>query len=448
MSKRINTVIVGGGQAGLAISYYLQQEGREHVVLERAAGVANAWRNERWDSFTLVTPNFQVRMPGAEYEGADPYGFMSKAEVVRYFDDYVERFDLPVHCGVEVYTVERLGSRYLVRTSEDDYQADNVVIATGLYQSPKIPRFSAQIPSSILQIHSSRYRNPWSLPGGGVLVIGTGQSGAQIAQELYQSGRKVYLSIGSAGRVPRRYRGKDINDWFARMGMFDTKVEELKSPRLKFHAHPQISGKNGGQSLNLHRFARDGIVLLGHVRDVRDGRFIIAPDLKETLAKVDQFEIDALKMVDAYIVRTGLTSPPQTVPQLRDGYEHEVLTELNLEEAGISTVIWAIGYSFDFSMVKLPVVDADGYPRQKRGVTEYEGLYFLGMPWLHNRRSGILFGVGDDAAYLAAQIAAGDQQQEETTAARMTRPEWELHFNSKVPQDSVDRFEEENRQEL
>jgi putative flavoprotein involved in K+ transport len=418
---RTNTVIVGGGQAGLAISFFLKQEGREHVVLERAPAVANAWRNQRWDSFTLVTPNFQVRMPGAEYSGSDPWGFMPLAEVVKYFDDYVDRFGLPVHCRVEVRSVEKLGTQYMVRTSEGDYEGDNVVIATGLYQSPRIPRFSADIAPNILQIHSSRYRNPWSLPAGSVLVVGTGQSGAQIAQELYQSGRKVYLAIGGAGRVPRRYRGRDIADWFTRMGMFDTKVDELKSPQAKFDAHPQISGKNGGQSLNLHQFARDGVVLLGHVRDVRERRLIIAPDLKETLVEVDQFEIDTLKMVDEYIVRVGLPAPPEMVPQLRDGYEQEVITELNLEGAGISTIIWAIGYSFDFSFVKLPVVDAHGYPRQKRGVTEYEGLYFLGMPWLHSRRSGILFGVGDDAAYLAAHIANRNAEDEETASARTHR---------------------------
>jgi putative flavoprotein involved in K+ transport len=439
MSQRINTVIVGGGQAGLAISYYLKQEGREHVVLERATAVANAWRNERWDSFTLVTPNFQVRMPGAEYNGDNPYGFMSKEEVVKYFDDYVELFDLPVHCGIEVFSVEKQGKRYAVRTSEVDYEADNVVIATGLYQSPRIPLFSVHISSNIVQIHSSQYRNPSSLPSGAVLVVGTGQSGAQIAQELYQSGRKVYLSIGSAGRVPRRYRGKDINDWFTWMGMFDTKVEELKSPKLKFHAHPQISGKNGGQSLNLHQFVRDGVVLLGHVRDARGGRVIVAPDLKETLSKVDQFEIDALKMVDEFIARRGLTAPLQMVHKLRDGYEQEVVTELNLEEAGISTIIWAIGYSFDFSMVKLPVVDVDGYPLQKRGVTEYEGLYFLGMPWLHSRKSGILFGVGDDAAYLAAHIAARDVPHEKAGYAG-TEHGRGMQFGDRVPEDYARTF--------
>ena len=230
-TRQVETVIVGGGQ------------GREHVVLERAPAVANAWRNQRWDSFTLVTPHFQVRMPGAEYQGNDPYGFMSLAEVIKYFDDYVLRFDPPVHCSVEVHSVEKTREGYLVRTSEGIYEAENVVIATGLYQAPKIPKLSEHLPEEILQIHSMEYKNASSLPAGAVLVVGTGQSGAQIAEELYQSGRKVYLSVGSAARVPRRFRGRDINDWFTRIGLFDTKVEELKSPGDKFSYHPQISGR-------------------------------------------------------------------------------------------------------------------------------------------------------------------------------------------------------------
>ena len=260
------------------------------------------------------------------------------------------------------------------------------------------------------------YKNPSSLPNGAVLVIGTGQSGAQIAEELYQSGRNVFLSIGSAGRVPRRYRGREINDWFTQMGMFDTDVEQLKSPQDKFAPHPQISGKNGGETLNLHQFARDRVVLLGRVRDARNGHLVIAPDLKETLAKVDQFETNALKMIDDYVVRTGLNAPTETLPQLSDGYAQKIITDFDLKDAGISTILWAIGYDFDFSLVRLPVVDTDGYPLQKRGVTEYEGLYFLGMPWLHSRRSGILFGVGDDAAYLAAHIATHGHERAEVVA--------------------------------
>ena len=227
----------------------------------------------------------------------------------------------------------------MVRTSEKNYEAKNVVIATGLYQSPKIPPFSADIPPSVMQLHSMEYRNPSTLPEGAVLVVGTGQSGAQIAQELYQSGRKVYLSIGSAGRVPRRYRGKDISDWFTRIGIFDTKVEELKSAADKFHPHPQISGKNGGQSLNLHQFARDGVFLLGHVRNAHEAQLILVPDLKETLAAVDQFEIDALKKIDDYISRAGLAVPTENIPRFLAGYEQEEVTELNLQRLGISVIL-------------------------------------------------------------------------------------------------------------
>jgi putative flavoprotein involved in K+ transport len=405
-SDKIDTVIVGGGQAGLAISYYLKREGREHVVLEQAPAVANAWRNQRWDSFTLVTPNFQVRMPGAEYSGKDPFGFLSRAEVVKYFDDYVETFELPVLCGLAVTSVEKSQRGYLIRTSGGNYRAANVVIATGLFQSPKIPEFSSAVSSRILQIHSMDYRNPSLVPPGPVIVVGTGQSGVQIAEELYQSGRKVYLSIGSAGRVPRRYRGRDINEWLTHMGVFDTRVDELKSPRAKFAPHSQISGKNGGSSLNLHQFARDGVVLLGHVHGVRDNRLVLATDMKAMLAKVDQFEVDTLRRVDDYIDRMGLDAPTEVVPQLRDGYEQAEIDTLDLNAAEVRTIVWATGYNFDFSLVRLPVADADGYPIQKRGVTEHDGLYFLGLPWLHNRRSGILFGVGDDAAYVAAHIAS------------------------------------------
>jgi putative flavoprotein involved in K+ transport len=405
LPQRIETVVIGAGQAGLAISYHLSRAGQAHLVLEKASLPANAWRNQRWDSFTLVTPNFQVRMPGAEYAGQDPYGFMSRAQVIEYLEAYAARFRLPVRCGVEVRSVERVSGEYRLVTSAGTLDAENVVVATGLYQSPKIPHFSAAFPGGIQQLHSMQYRNPASLQPGAILVIGTGQSGAQIAEELYQSGRKVFLSIGQAGRVPRRYRGRDINDWLTRMGLFDTKVQELKSAAEKFAAHPQISGKNGGESLNLHQFARDGVQLLGHVRGCSGGQLLIAPDLHETLAKVDQFEIDTVRKIDEYIARAGLSAPPETLTPLREGYAQPQITELNLTAHGIGSVIWATGYAFDFSLVRLPVVDSDGYPIQNRGVTRFEGLYFLGLPWLDSRRSGLLFGVGEDAAFLAEHMA-------------------------------------------
>ena len=406
LPQRVETVVIGAGQAGLAISYYLTLAGHAHLVLEKAALLANAWRNQRWDSFTLVTPNFQVRMPGAEYAGPEPYGFMSRAQVIEYLEAYAARFQLPVHCGVEVRSVERLSGAYRLATSAGTLRAENVVVATGLYQAPKIPHFSAAFPAEIRQLHSMQYRNPASLPPGAILVIGTGQSGAQIAEELYQSGRKVFLSIGRTGRVPRRYRGRDISDWLTRMGLFDTKVQQLKSAAEKFAANPQVSGKNGGESLNLHQFARDGVQLLGHVYGCSGGQLLIAPDLHETLAEVDQFEIDTVRKIDEYIARAGLSAPTETLQQLRDGYAQPQITGLNLTAHGIGTVLWATGYVVDFSLVRLPILDADGYPIQTRGVTHFEGLYFLGLPWLYSRRSGLLFGVGEDAAFLAAHMAA------------------------------------------
>ena len=406
MLHSIDTVIVGGGQAGLAISYYLSQEGREHIVLERAPAVANAWRNQRWDSFTLVTPNFQVRMPGAEYQGPDPYGFMTRAQIVAYFDSYVRRFQLPVRCNVEVTSVERDDQGYRIRTSAGEYRAQNVVVAIGHYQSPRLPPFSESLPADILQLHPMEYRNPSLLPPGAVMVVGTGQSGAQIAEELYQTGRRVYLSVGSAGRVPRRYRGRDINEWLTRTGAFDTKLEELPSPAARFAAHPQISGKNGGESLNLHQFARDGVQLLGHARDVRGSKLILAPDLYETLTKVDQLEVHTLKLIDEYIDRMNLNAPVETIAQLQDGYQQPLITHLDMKASGVTSVLWATGYTFDFHIVKLPVFDAFGYPIHSRGATRYQGLYFLGLPWLHSRGSGILYGVGEDASFVAANIAA------------------------------------------
>jgi len=353
-----------------------------------------------------VTPNFQVRMPGAEYQGSKPYGFMTRAAIVAYFDSYARRFQLPVRCNVAVTSVDRENEGYRVRTTDGEYRAQNVVVATGEFQTPKLPALSESLPGEIRQLHSMEYRNPSSLPPGAVLVVGTGQSGAQIAEELYQSGRSVYLSVGSAGRVPRRYRGRDINDWLTRMGAFDVKLEELASPAARFTAHPQISGKNGGESLNLHQFARDGVRLLGHVRDARGSKLTIAPDLYETLAKVDRFEVDTLKNIDAYIERMSISAPEETIAQLKDGYRQPLLSELELSANGVGSVLWATGYAFDFSLVKLPVFDASGYPIHTRGVTHYEGLYFLGLPWLHSRGSGILYGVGEDAGFVATKIAA------------------------------------------
>jgi len=294
---KIETIIVGGGQAGLSTSYHLKQLGREHIIFEAAEKPAHAWRNDRWDSFTFVTPNWSILLPGAHYAGIDPDGFFKKAEIIAYFEQYVEKFDLPLRYITTVLEVAPLenGNGYQVKTSGGNYQARNVVIATGSFQKPKFPAFSADIPANIKQLHSGRYRNPDQLPEGAVLVVGSAQSGMQIAEELYQNGRVVYLSTGTAPRAPRRYRGREIFSWLVDIGFFDQTVDTLPSQKARFIGNPQVSGKDGGHSLNLHQFVRDGVTLLGHISGAQAGRVLFKPDLKENLAKSDKAEKEIME---------------------------------------------------------------------------------------------------------------------------------------------------------
>ncbi len=405
--RHFNTIVIGGGQAGLATSYYLQQHQVEHVVFEQAAQAGNAWRNRRWDSFSLLTPNWTLQMPGAEYQGDDADGFLPRGEIVAYFEDYVKRFDLPVQYGVRVTAVEHVADsgKYQVTTERDVWLTDHVVMATGLFQGPKKPAFAENLSARITQLHSSAYRNPQSLPDGAVLVVGSAQSGCQITEELYESGRKVYLCVGSAGRAPRRYRGRDVFDWLKQAGFFDRTVDKLPSPKAKFSGNPHLSGKDGGHTINLHQFVRDGVQLLGRITSGENETVMLAGDLHESLAKVDKFEADVVKIIDDFIAKNGIDLPAESLPDLRDGYAVEIIGALDLAAEGINTIIWAQGYSFDFSLVKLPVTDADGYPIQQRGVTNYPGLYFVGMPWLSKYKSGLLVGVGEDADYIASHIA-------------------------------------------
>jgi putative flavoprotein involved in K+ transport len=333
---------------------------------------------------------------------------MPRDEIVACFEQYIDRFSLPVHYGVRVSSVEQndRGRGFLVRTDGSAFKASNIVMATGLYQRPKLPPFSADLSPHITQLHSSRYRTPQALPPGGVLVVGSAQSGCQIAEELYQSGRRVYLCVSSAGRAPRRYRGRDIYEWLNLTGFLDRTVDTLPSPKAKFAANPHVSGRDGGHNINLHQFARDGVVLLGRLAGARDSRIWLAPDLKENLAKADKFEAELVKMVDGFIEKTGLDAPKESLPELRDGFAAEENTELSLKSAGITAIKWAMGYTFDFSLVKFPIFDSDGYPVQKRGITDYPGLYFVGLSWLYKQKSGLLVGVGEDADYIASVIAA------------------------------------------
>ena len=404
MAEFINTIIVGGGQSGLSISYYLKQTGVDHIILEKAERPASAWC-QRWDSFTLVTPNWMTQLPGGEYQGDDPDGFMAREEIVAYFDSYVHRHQLPVISGVEVLSVDPSNVGYRVRTDKNEYEAANVVVAVGFYQHPKNPPFSVNCPPDIFQIHSSQYQNPQALPDGAVLVVGSAQSGSQMAEELNENGHQVYLSVSETGRFPRRYRGVDATEWMEKMGYFNRTVDKLTSSHARFAASAHGTGKNGGHTINMHQFARDGITLLGRIQDVQHNHLLIEPGLHECLRKADQFELGFVEEIDQYIEDSGLDVAEETLPHLEDGFQLEEINKLDLHEAGIRTIIWATGYGYDFSWVKIPVFDSDGLPEHERGVTRYPGLYFIGMPFLYSGKSGLLYGAAEDAGHIAEAIA-------------------------------------------
>jgi putative flavoprotein involved in K+ transport len=407
MNERVETLIVGAGQAGLALSYCLAQVGREHVVLEKDSVPGSVWHRDRWDSFTLVSPNWMIRLPGAEYRWAAPDDFMPRDEVVAYLEQYAAANRMPVRYESYVTGVDVLpdGGGYRVATDEGTIEARNVVLATGLFQHPKVPPYSTALPPEVVRQPSGQYRNPAALPPGAVLVVGSGQSGCQIAEELHRAGRKVYLCTSKAGRAPRRYRGRDIFQWLVAIGFMDRTADKLPTPRARFAPLPHLTGKDGGHSLNLHQFARDGVTLLGHLSGTQDGDIRLAPDLPECLAAADRLEADMTKVIDDAIARQGIEAPEEQLPHLRDGYDAPIIENLNLRSAGITSVIWAMGYSFDFSLVRLPVFDEFGYPVTERGATRFPGLYFLGLPWLVRQGSGLLWGVGEDAMQMAEAIA-------------------------------------------
>lgn len=405
MAEQFDTIVIGAGQSGLAVSYFLAQQARGYVVLEKDR-VGEAWRSKKWDSFTLVTPAWANKLPGFAYQGDAPERFWAREEVVRHLEEYVGLTNPPLRLGVEVTSIHAEGNGFVVETSAGILHAANVVVATGAFQKPKIPAFSTQLSPKIRQLHSSEYRNAAQLPAGAVLVVGSGQSGCQIAEELYQEGRKVYLSTGKAGRMPRRYRGKEIFGWLNEIGMMDRTVALLPAPNKRFDANPQLSGKGGGHWLNLHQFALDGVTLLGRLKDGGGTELVFAEDLMENLALSDKVVGDVKMAIDGFIARNGIDAPAdEPAPDLRNGYDAPVITELDLDAAGITSIIWAAGYAFDFRWVKFPIFDEFGYPVQQRGVTAQPGLYFIGLQWLHKPKSSLLLGVGEDAEYIAAHIA-------------------------------------------
>jgi putative flavoprotein involved in K+ transport len=405
MRSHYSVIIIGGGQAGLSISYCLRERGIDHQIFEQHR-IAHSWRSKRWDSFCLVTPNWQCTLPGYPYTGDDTHGFMPKDEIVQYVEDYARSFNAPVQEGVEVSKVSQQNDAYEVITSMGAFTADQIVVATGGYHQPQIPRISERLPEAILQIHSSEYKNPHSLPDRAVLVVGTGQSGCQIAEDLHLNGKQVHLCVGGAPRSPRTYRGKDVVDWLDQMGYYDLPIHEHpQQEKVRSKTNHYVTGRDGGREIDLRQFALEGMQLHGKLKHIQDGQLEFHADLKHNLDQADGVAASIKRSIDGFIAKENIQAPldPDYQPAWQPG---QTPLTLDYQQADIGTVIWCTGYRSDFSWVEVPVFDGRGYPGHQRGITPISGLYFLGLPWLYTWGSGRFSGIARDAIYIADCIAA------------------------------------------
>ena len=407
MQTHYSVAIVGGGQAGLSMSYCLRERGFDHIIFEKNR-IAESWRSKRWDSFCLVTPNWQCLLPGFPYNGDDPQGFMQKEDIVQYIEAYAQSFNPPIKEGVEVSSVRKSSSAdyFELTTSLGDFTADQVVVATGGYHIPKFPKMAERLPESIVQLHSSQYQNPQSLPDKAVLVIGTGQSGCQIAEDLHLAGKQVYLSVGSAPRSPRKYRGKDVVDWLDQMGYYDLSVDEHpQGEQVRTKTNHYVTGRDGGREINLRNFALEGMKLFGKLKQISGNRLEFQPNLKQNLDQADAVAESIKRTIDQFIEKNQIQAPTEA-PYHPAWEPIEEPLSLDYEAANIGTVIWCTGYESDFRWIEIPVFDGKGYPGHQRGITDIAGLYFLGLPWLYTWGSGRFSGIARDATYLADYIAA------------------------------------------
>lgn len=403
--EQVGTLIVGGGQAGIAMSEHLTRMGISHLAVEKDR-IAESWRTGRWDSLVANGPAWHDRFPGMMFSDLEPDSFAPKDRVVRYFEDYARQIAAPIRCGVAVTGLHRRasGSGFRAETSQGPIEADNVVVATGPFQRPTIPAICPQ-DTGILQLHSNAYRNPVQLPDGAVLVVGAGSSGVQIADELLSAGRRVYLSVGRHSRPPRRYRGQDFCWWLGALGKWDAQAAEAGSQ----HVTIAVSGAHGGRTVDLREFAARGMTLLGQAQSCRDGVMTFAPDLAANVALGDADMLSMLGEADAYTAREGLDLPQDPAAWLV-GPDPACVTnpvlELDLAGARVASIIWATGYALDFDWIKLGAFDERGHPVHRSGISAVPGLYFLGLPWLSRRASSFIWGVWTDAGTLAQHVAA------------------------------------------
>ncbi len=403
MAERIDVVVVGGGQAGLATSHELTELGVEHVVLEREK-VASSWRG-RWESFCLVTPNWSVNLPGGAYDGDDPDGYLARDQIVSFFERYARSFDAPVREGVEVTALQPRDAGFLLRTPDGEISARSVVVATGAYQRPYRPTAAAALPPDVLQLDADDYRDPVALPDGPVLVVGSGQTGCQIAEELHEAGREVVLSCGRAPWAPRRLGDRDIVWWAVETGFLDQTLDDLPAPAARLAANIQNTGHGGGHDLNYRTLRAAGVTLVGHFAGADDHRARFAPDLAGSVAWGDDRYRELCDEVRTLVETRGLPMPDIPYPEPFDGAAPE---ELDL--TGVGAVLFTGGFRPDYGGW-IPVPDAFddlGFPLHIEGAsTVVPGLYFVGVHFLRKRKSSLLWGVGEDASIVARQVSAG-----------------------------------------
>lgn len=415
-------IIVGGGQAGLSASYYLKKENISHLILDRGE-IGDSWAKRRWDSFCLVTPNWQCRLPGFNYDGNDPKGFMVKDQIVAYVKRYAASFDPPIKGNVEVDKVYKKEGEliFTITTSIGDFTADKVIIAAGAYHIPNILPISQQFDASVQQLHSADYKNPEQFTEGAVLVVGSGQSGAQIAEDLHIAGKKVYLSVGTAPRAPRTYRGKDAVEWLEDMGYYDQPIELHPDPEEARHkTNHYLTGRDGGRDIDLRKLATEGVVLRGQIKGVKDGQIAFNDDLIYNLDEADKTYTRIQKNIDAYIENNNIDAPPAT--RYKPLWQPTTANKLplNYKKEAIKAVVWCTGFKVDYTWVDFPkVYDQRGFPTYHRGVTKEKGLYFIGLPWLHTWGSGRFSHVAQDAAYIGKHIV--DELEGELVETCLTR---------------------------
>ncbi len=398
--------IIGGGQAGLSTSHYLKANGIDHIVFEKHR-VAHSWAKDRWDTFCLVTPNWQCRLPDFPYQGDDPKGFMLKDQIVDYVEAFARKVAPPILEGVTVQQVSRrLDGHFDVVTSAGAFTAEHVVVATGGYDIPLVPEYAHSLPRHITQVHSADYRNPESLPDGEVLVVGSGQSGVQIMEDLVIAGRRVHLCVGPAPRAPRLYRGREVTEWLMEMGYYNSTVDTHPlGVKARESTNHYFSGRDGGHEIDLRKFARAGVRLYGSMANIVGSRVEFVPDLTRNLDDADKVYVSIRNDIDTYIAKAGIDAP-EAAPFEKVWAPDTDPVAVDCAAAGITTIVWATGFRPDYSWIHLPAFDGRGRPEYRRGVSSVEGLYFLGLPWLHTWGSGRFLGIADDAQHLATVISA------------------------------------------